>query len=92
VLVLLPRNGLARLGERLTRRGGVRQVLEQLTGVLLAHALQGLGELSRNDGSQPFPALGEVHHMPPRGIPSGTGHPRRPVSWQAGPGKFPPPG
>ena len=49
---LLPRNGLARLGERLTRRGGVRQILEQLTGVLLVHALQCLGELSRDDGSR----------------------------------------
>ena len=55
------------------RAGGISQVLQQLTGVLLAHALQRLGELGWDDGRQPLPALGEVHHVPARGITGGAG-------------------
>ena len=64
------------------RHRGYSQVLPQLPGVLLAHALQRRGELSRDNGSQPLAMLGEIHHVPARGITGRTGHSRRPLDWQ----------
>ena len=64
------------------RHRGYSQVLPQLPGVLLAHALQRRGELSRDNGSQPLAMLGEIHHVPARGITGRTGHSRRSLDGQ----------
>src|SRR5450759_4409049 len=72
---LLPRYGLTRLGERLTGRPRVGEVLQQFAELLGRQALQPRGDLSRDDRGEPLPVLGQVHDLAAGSIMRSAGYP-----------------